>query len=90
VVFRSRFHDLRHTAATLLTAQGVHVKTIMKVLGWSQISMLDRYTHLVDQMRQEAAQKMDAILSRKPAPNDVDPEPVVSRMVSKSSLRRVK
>lgn len=60
-----RFHDLRHTAATLLTVQGVHPKTIMKILGWSQMSMVDRYTHLVDEMRRDAAVKMDEILSRK-------------------------
>ncbi len=57
-----RFHDLRHTAATLLAVQGVHPKTIQAVLGWDQASMMDRYTHFVDEMRQEAAKQMDAIL----------------------------
>ena len=57
-----RFHDLRHTAATLMAVQGVHPKTIQAVLGWDQAAMMDRYTHFVDEMRQEAAQQMDAIL----------------------------
>lgn len=54
--------DLRHTAATLLAVQVVHAKTIQAVLGWDQASMMDRYTHFVDEMRQEAAKQMDAIL----------------------------
>jgi integrase len=57
-----RFHDLRHTAATLLAVQGVHPKTIQAVLGWDQVSMVDRYSHFVDEMRREAAVRMDAIL----------------------------
>jgi integrase len=60
---RHRFHDLRHTAATLLAVQGVHPKVIQAVLGWDQLSMVDRYTHFVDEMRKEAADKMDAILT---------------------------
>jgi integrase len=58
-----RFHDLRHTAATLLAVQGVHPKAIQAVLGWDQLAMVDRYTHFVDEMRKDAAAKMDAILN---------------------------
>jgi integrase len=59
---RHRFHDARHTAATLLAVQGVHPKAIQSVLGWDQLAMVDRYTHFVDEMRKDAAVKMDAIL----------------------------
>lgn len=59
---RHRFHDLRHTAATLLAVQGVHAKAIQSVLGWDQVAMVDRYAHFVDEMRKDAATKMDAIL----------------------------
>jgi integrase len=59
---KHRFHDLRHTAATLLAVQGVHPKAIQSVLGWDQVSMVDRYAHFIDEMRKEAAAKMDAIL----------------------------
>lgn len=59
---RHRFHDLRHTAATLLAAQGVPSKAIQSVLGWDQVAMLDRYAHFVDEMRRDAATKRDAIL----------------------------
>ena len=60
-----RYHDLRHTAATLLLAQGVDPRTIMETLGHSQISMtLDTYAHVVPALQREAAAKMDAILGR--------------------------
>lgn len=57
-----RFHDLRHTAATLLAVQGVHPKVIQSIHGWGQLAMVDRYTHFVDEMREQAATQMDAIL----------------------------
>ena len=44
---RLRFHDLRHTAATLLIAQGVHPKFVQEHLGHSSINItMDRYGHL--------------------------------------------
>jgi integrase len=59
-----RFHDLRHTAATLLLAQGVSPRTIMETLGHSQISLtLNTYSHVLPSLQQEAARKMDAILT---------------------------
>jgi integrase len=62
---RIRFHDLRHTAATLLLAQGVDPRTIMETLGHSQISLtLNTYSHVLPALQREAAAKMDAILSR--------------------------
>jgi integrase len=56
-----RFHDLR-TAATLLAVQGVHSKDIQSVLGWDQVAMVEPYAHFVDEMRKDAADKMDTIL----------------------------
>ena len=62
---RVRFHDLRHTAATLLLAQGVDPRTIMDTLGHSQISLtLNTYSHVLPALQIEAAAKVDAILSR--------------------------
>jgi integrase len=58
-----RFHDLRHTAATLLLAQGVDPRTIMETLGHSQISLtLNTYSHVLPALQEAAAAKMDAIL----------------------------
>jgi integrase len=60
-----RFHDLRHTAATLLLAQGVDPRTIMETLGHSQISLtLNTYAHVLPALQSAAADKMDAILKR--------------------------
>ena len=58
-----RFHDLRHTAATLLLAQGVSPRVIMETLGHSQISLtLDTYSHILPALQQDAADRMDAAL----------------------------
>ena len=58
-----RFHDLRHTAATLLLAQGVHPKVVSEMLGHATITLtLDTYSHLVPVMHAQAAAAMDAVL----------------------------
>lgn len=60
---RIRFHDLRHTAATLLLLQGVHPKVVQERLGHSQISIaLDTYSHVLPSMGREAAARLDALL----------------------------
>jgi integrase len=60
-----RFHDLRHTAASLLLAQGVHPRTVMETLGHSQVSLtLNTYSHVMPAVMRDAADKMDAILGR--------------------------
>jgi len=58
-----RFHDLRHTAATLLAVQGVHPRAIQAALGWENLSMLNRYAHFVEEQRQAVATAMELILS---------------------------
>ena len=60
---RIRFHDLRHTAATLLLLEGVHPKVVQERLGHSQISItLDTYSHVLPSMGRDAAKKLDALL----------------------------
>jgi integrase len=59
-----RFHDLRHSAASLLLAQGVHPRAIMELLGHSSITVtMNTYGHVLPAMMREAADKMDAILA---------------------------
>ena len=61
---RMRFHDLRHSAATLLIAQGVHPRTVMEILGHSQIGItMNLYGHVLPKLHDEAAEKMDALFS---------------------------
>ena len=60
---RVRFHDLRHSHATVLLAAGVHPKIAQERLGHSSVSMtLDLYSHVAPNMQQDAAAKVDALL----------------------------
>ncbi|MBB3113615.1 integrase [Paenibacillus phyllosphaerae] len=57
------FHDLRHTHASLLLRQGVHIKVVSERLGHSTVSMtLNRYSHLLPNMQSEAARGLDELL----------------------------
>lgn len=59
-----RFHDLRHSCATLLLSMGVHPKVVQERLGHSQIAVtLDTYSHVLPSMQEDAANKLDALLS---------------------------
>ena len=58
-VNKIRFHDLRHTFATLALQNGVDVKTLSQMLGhFSSGFMLDTYTHVTDRMQKQAAEKI--------------------------------
>jgi integrase len=58
-----RFHDLRHSAASLLLAQGVHPRAIMELLGHSSITVtMNVYGHVMPAMMRDAADKMESIL----------------------------
>ncbi|MFB7593180.1 tyrosine-type recombinase/integrase [Streptomyces sp. NPDC056160] len=62
-VRRMRVHDLRHTCASLLLAQGVDARTIMETLGHSKITMtLDTYAHVRGTTLRGAADRMDDAL----------------------------
>lgn len=56
-----RLHYARHTTATMLLVQGVDGRVVMGILGWSQASLLNRYQHVIDPLRREAAQRMEAL-----------------------------
>jgi integrase len=54
-----RFHDLRHTCATLLLSRGVHPKLVQELLGHATIAMtLDTYSHYLPSMGDQAAGAM--------------------------------
>jgi integrase len=61
---RIRFHDLRHTAATLMLANGVHPKIVSEMLGHSTTAItLDLYSHVSPHMQQTAAATIDLALT---------------------------
>jgi hypothetical protein len=58
-----RFHDLRHTAATLLLSRGVHPKIASEMLGHSTVAFtLDVYSHVTETLQREVARTMDSVL----------------------------
>jgi len=60
---RIRFHDLRHSCATLLLSEGVHPKIVSDLLGHSQIGItLDLYSHVTATMQAVAAEAMGRLL----------------------------
>jgi integrase len=59
----TRFHDLRHTCATLLLSQGINPKVISDMLGHSDVGFtLSVYAHVLPSMQQYAADSTDSAL----------------------------
>jgi integrase len=55
-----RFHDLRHSAATILLVMGAHPKVVQELLGHSRIAMtLDIYSHVLPSMQEEIMDKLN-------------------------------
>lgn len=59
-----RFHDLRHTSATLSLQQGVHPKVVSDMLGHASVAItLDTYSHVMPSMHRKAADALQAALT---------------------------
>jgi integrase len=57
---RIRFHDLRHTAATVMMGLGVHPKMVQETLGHSNIAItLDIYSHVTPDMQRDAVDRLN-------------------------------
>ena len=58
-----RFHDLRHTCATLLLTKGIHPKIVSEMLRHSSIAItLDTYSHVIPGLGEVAASPMEDAL----------------------------
>ena len=61
---RSRFHDLRHTCATLLLSKNIHPKYVQELLGHATVSItLDTYSHVLPGMGNQVADAMEDVLT---------------------------
>lgn len=70
-----RFHDLRHTFATMALEHGMDVKTLSSIIGHvSSATTLDIYSHVTDFMQQQAAVRIDRQIGKTDAPMPA-PEP---------------
>jgi integrase len=57
-----RVHDARHTAATLLIEQGVHIRVVQEALGHTRVTTTERYTHVATLQMKDASERMDQAL----------------------------
>jgi integrase len=61
-----RFHDARHTHASLMLKQSVHPKIVQERLGHSSIQItLDTYSHVAPGLQQSAAESFDKLFNKK-------------------------
>jgi integrase len=61
---RVTFHGLRHGAATLLLGAGVPDAVAIRIMGHADTAILRRYQDVVDELKRDAATRMDALLGR--------------------------
>ena len=66
-----RFHDLRHTHATLMLMSGIHPKIVQERPGHASVAFtLDIYSHSVPGLQEAAAMRLDEVLRPKLAQTD--------------------
>jgi Phage integrase family len=81
----TRFHDLRHTCAALLIAQGAHPLAVMQRLGHSSITVtMNTYGHLFPELDEALTQGLDAAYR---AARDANHESVVARQMARRRPR---
>jgi integrase len=63
-VRRLRLHDCRHSAATALLVLGADPRVLMATMGWTSMSLVQRYTHMVPELRRDVALRQSALWQR--------------------------
>jgi integrase len=66
---RIRFHDLRHTAASVMIGRGIPLANVAAIMGHSLNILNDIYVHFIPGTMCEAARVMDEVLSPIEAPD---------------------
>ena len=67
---RIRFHDLRHTFATLMLEHGVDVKTVSQMLGHTDAGFtMNTYMHVTEGMQQKATEAMSELIKNSTKPS---------------------
>jgi len=70
-----RFHDLRHSAATLLLSMGVHPKIVQEILGHSNVGItLNVYSHVLPSMQKDAMDMLHNAFMEQTADNKMEDE----------------
>lgn len=67
---RIRFHDLRHTATTLMMASGVDLRTVQEICGHQDIKTTMNYVHLLSERVRETARSFSILPSLSVKPNE--------------------
>ncbi len=66
-----RFHDLRHSAATILLTMGVHPKVVQELLGHSSIAItMNVYSHLLPSMQSDAMGMVNVVFEDEKSKDD--------------------
>lgn len=72
---RMRVHDLRHSAASILLEQGVHVRTVAELLGHANVSVtLNTYSHVIARLVDSATSALAGLLNADAAPGAAMPD----------------
>jgi integrase len=63
-VRRLRLHDCRHSAATALLVLGADARVLMATMGWTSMALVQRYTHMVPELRRDVAERQATLWLR--------------------------
>lgn len=84
-----RFHDLRHTFATMALEHGMDVKTLSATIGHvSSATTLDIYSHITDTMQRQAAVRIDRKIGGTDSQMPTAP-PTIRKIPPRSNSRRI-
>ncbi len=72
-----RVHDARHTSATVLLELGIPARVVMDMMGWSQMGMLTRYQHVLDEVKDSVSERVAGALWGEENHPEADPDPEV-------------